>query len=188
MPIAETARLDLRVVALNDAPFILRLLNDPDFIRFIGDRGVRTLDDARRQIEERYLAHFAIHGFGPYVVRWRESGDPIGFVTLIKRDWLEHADVGYAFLPEHRGRGLAEEATRALMNYARAALRLATLAAITAPGNVRSESLLARLGFRFDRLVKPPDEDWPLGLYILPDAPLHAPAAHEGRPNDQRKV
>ena len=188
MPIAETARLDLRVVTLDDAPFILRLLNDPEFIRFIGDRGVRTLDDARRQIEERYLAHFAIHGFGPYVVRRRETGEAIGFVTLIKRDWLEHADVGYAFLPEHRGRGLAEEATRALMNYARTAFRLAPLVAITEPGHVRSEALLARLGFRFDRLVKPPDEDSPLSLFLRPDAPFPPPAAGEGRPSDQRNT
>ncbi len=167
MLIGETVRLEIRVVAMDDAPFFLRLLNDPDFLRYIGDRGVRTLEDAQRQIAERYLAHFAIHGFGPYVVRLRATGEPIGIVTLIKRDWLKHADIGYALLPEYRGRGLAEEATRALIDYARTAFGLSDFAAIADPGNLRSESLLARLGFRFDRLLRPPDEDLRLSLFLL---------------------
>ena len=142
----ETQRLRLRRFSESDAPLILELLNDPAWIRFIGDRNVRTLDDARgylRKLGDSY----ARHGFGLYCVERKDDGEPVGMCGLVKRETLADPDLGFAFLERHRGCGYAEEAARATLDHARGDLALARLAAIVTPANERSVALLAKLGF-----------------------------------------
>lgn len=151
MTIAATSRLHIRHCMPADAPFLLRLLNTEGWLRFIGDRGLRTEEDALRYLENKIFPSYAKHGFGAYVLEIKESGLPIGMSTLVKRDHLEHVDLGYALLPEHMGKGYAAEASEAVMQYAREALGLTTLLAIVQPDNVASIGLLRKLGFGYER-------------------------------------
>jgi RimJ/RimL family protein N-acetyltransferase len=144
----ETPRLKLREFVPEDAAFILELVNEPDWLRFIGDRGIRDLDAARRYIVDGPRAMQAKHGFSLWCVEDREGGVPLGMCGLIKRDTLEHVDLGFAFLSRYRGRGYAREAAAAMLEQARR-LGLPRIAAITVPANARSIHLLEQLGFRF---------------------------------------
>jgi RimJ/RimL family protein N-acetyltransferase len=151
-PIAETERLRLRPFRESDAPLILELLNDPGWLRFIGDRNVRSLEDARgylRKLDEAY----ARHGFGLYRVERASDGEPLGMCGLVKRDTLDDPDLGFAFLARHRGSGYAEEAARATLRHAARDLGLGRLAAVATPDNERSARLLAKLGFARERMT-----------------------------------
>ncbi len=150
----ETERLTIRPFTNDDAEFVLRLLNDPDFIRHIADRGVRTLSQSCDYLAAGPLASYAKHGFGLWRVARKDDDVPIGMCGLLKRDALEHVDVGYAFLPEHRGRGFAREAVVATLAHARDVVRLARVVAIVSPGNAPSIRLLESLGFGFERMVR----------------------------------
>jgi len=150
----ETARLVLRELTIADAPFILALLNDPEWLRHIGDRNVRTLADAEAFIVDRLMAHYRERGFGFWLVVAKNDGASIGMCGLIKREGLDDIDVGYAFLPAYRGMGLAFEAAGAAVAYARDRLGLKRLVAITGEENAASARLLERLGLRYERLIQ----------------------------------
>ena len=141
-----TERLMLRPMTAADAPLMLALLNDPDFLRFVGDRQVRTVDEARRYVEKGPLASYARHGYGPYTVVLKPGADAVGICGLFKRDHLPDPDIGFAFLPAWRGSGLAGEAARAVLADAKARLGITRVLAIVDPGNARSIALLERLG------------------------------------------
>ena len=147
-----TARLSLRELDAADDGFILELLNEPSFREQIGDKGVRTLEDARGYIETGPRASYARHGFGLYAVELKDGGPAIGICGLLKRDALEDPDVGFALLPRFWSKGYAFEAAAAVLERARAVHGLRRVLAITAPGNTASIQLLGRLGFRFEGL------------------------------------
>lgn len=148
--ILETNRLVLRRMSLDDDAFIRTLLNEPSFIRYIGDRGVRTLDDARRYIADGPLASYERTGFGLYVVETRGDCAPIGICGLLKRDTLGHPDLGFAFLPRFWSQGYAYESAAAVLDYARSTLGIQRILAITSPDNISSIKLLTRLGFSYE--------------------------------------
>ena len=147
--VARTDRLRLRLVDARDAAVYLDILNDPAFIEHIGDRGVRTLEDAVKSIEEGPVAMQRTRGHSMYMVELLEGAVPVGLSGLIKRDTLEDVDIGYAFLARHRGQGYAFEAAQAVVAHART-LGIPRLAAITTPGNAPSIGLLLSLGMRFE--------------------------------------
>ncbi len=153
MPAIETDRLILRRLTEADAGFVLELLNDAAFIQNIGDRGVRTVEDARAYIRAGPAASYAAHGFGLYAVERKEAPGPIGICGLLIRGGLDAPDLGFAFLAPHRARGYATEAARAVLAEARGPLGLDRILAITAPGNAASENVLRKLAFRFERTV-----------------------------------
>ena len=171
MPVLETERLALRDAAPEDAEFILRLLNEPSFLRFIGDRGVRTLDDAGRYIAERLIASYAQNGFGLWVVERKESPGPIGICGLVKRDVLPDADIGFAFLPEHWSNGYAFEAALGVKDYALGTLRLPRLLAVVNPDNTASIKLLDKLGLEFVGTIELASNEPPVRLFELDAAP-----------------
>jgi RimJ/RimL family protein N-acetyltransferase len=164
MKILETERLVLRQFTFEDADFILRLLNEPSFIQNIGDRGVRTLEDARSYILRVPLDSYEKNGFGLYLVILKESGKPIGMCGLIKRDQLEDVDIGYAFLPEFWSKGYAVEAALAVKEYARDVIGLKRLIAITDPENQASIRVLEKIGLRFEKMVRLSEDDIELKL------------------------
>src|SRR6185503_18613176 len=131
----ETTRLTIRRLSADDAEFILKLLNEPSWLRFIGDKGVRTVEDARAYILNGPVEMYSRLGFGLYLVELKEEGISIGMCGLIKRDALEDVDIGFAFLPEYWGKGYAYEAAAAVMSYARSALGLKRVVAITSVDN-----------------------------------------------------
>ena len=165
MNIAETERLRIRRFDIGDAPFILELLNEPSWIRFIGNKNIRTLDDARRYLENGPLAMYARVGFGLYAVESKERAAPLGMCGLIKREALADVDLGFAFLPAHWGKGIAFESASAVMSHGRSALGLRRIIAILSQDNERSRRLLGRLGFRFERTVRLAGDDEELDLY-----------------------
>jgi RimJ/RimL family protein N-acetyltransferase len=147
-------RLLLRELTLADAPFILALLNDPDFHRYIGDRGIRTLLDAENYIQQGPAVSYARYGHGLYLVVRKEDGASLGICGLIKRDTLDQVDIGYAFLPQYRGQGYGIEAAQAALADGKNRLGIGQVVAIVTPGNERSVALLAKLGLVRSRLVK----------------------------------
>lgn len=163
--VAETERLTLRRLTVEDAPFILELVNDADWLRYIGDKGVRNLEDARRYIESGPMESYARHGFGLFLVGRRPAGTPLGMCGLIKRDGLDDVDVGYAFLPRFRGCGYAAEAGAAALRFAREGAGLKRVVAITTPDNARSIRVLERLGFSFERMVRLTPESHDVRLF-----------------------
>jgi RimJ/RimL family protein N-acetyltransferase len=163
--ILETPRLTLRTFTLEDAPFAHALVNDPDWIANIGDRGVRTLKDARGYLERGPVAMFDRLGFSLYLVALRESGTPIGMCGLIRRPGLDDVDVGFAFLPAFRGQGYALESARAVLEHGMGTLGLTRVVAIVSPGNAPSVRLLEKLAFAFERRMKLPNDEFELLLY-----------------------
>ena len=171
MTVLETPRLRLRRLDHADAPFILRLVNEPSWRQNIGDKGVRTLEDAVRYLTEGPLAMYARHGFGLYAVTRRGDDAPIGLCGLIRRDTLPDADIGYAFLPEFWGQGYAREAAVATLDHARRDFALPRLLAITAPHNAASIRLLEQLGFALERVECLGGATQPSHVYALALAP-----------------
>lgn len=152
--ILETERLVLRRFTLEDAPLILHLLNEPLFLRFIGDKNVRTPDDARLYLTNGPLASYAKHSFGLFHVSRKADGTPIGMCGLLKRDTLEDVDVGFAYLPQFAGQGYATEAAQATLDYGHRVLGLKRIVAITAPDNQASMNVLQKIGLRHTATVK----------------------------------
>ena len=149
----DTPRLRLRPFTPADAPFALRLLNEPSFLHYIGDKQVRTETDALRYLETGPLASYTRHGHGLMAVELKATGSPIGMCGLLKRDNLDHPDLGYAFLPEAWGQGYALEAGRAVMDQAERALGFTRILAVVSPDNEPSIRLLEKLGFKFENLI-----------------------------------
>ena len=156
MQVLETTRLRLRRLTPDDAPFILGLLNDPLFLRFVGDKGIRTVEGARDYIVTGPMASYATHGFGLYHVSLKETGAPIGMCGLLKRETLEDVDVGFAYLPQFGGQGYATEAAIGTMQYGRTVLGLKRIVAITAPDNLASQNVLRKIGLHHERTIRLP--------------------------------
>jgi ribosomal-protein-alanine N-acetyltransferase len=167
MKVIETERLILRRIKVADAAFILDLLNQPSFLRFIGDRGVRSLADAEKYIRLGPLDSYARLGFGLYRVELKDGRAPAGICGLIKRETLEDVDIGFAFLPQFWSKGYAFESASAVMAYAREVLKLKRVLAIVAPDNEASIKLIEKLGMKFERPITWPGDDKELKLYAL---------------------
>jgi ribosomal-protein-alanine N-acetyltransferase len=154
MTILETERLIVRRLCNDDAEFILNLLNQPSFLRYIGDKGVRNIEGAVDYIQTGPIASYERFGFGLYLVELKDTGAPVGMCGLLKRDSLPDVDVGFAFLPDYWSQGLAFEAAAAVMTYAREVLGLRRIVAITSLDNDASIRLLEKIGLRFEGLIK----------------------------------
>src|ERR1700752_370154 len=148
----ETDRLLLRPVTPDDAPFALTLLNEPSFLRFIGDKKVRNLEDARQYLLTGPIASYKRNGFGLLLVELKDSNIPAGMCGLLKREELPDPDIGFAFVPDYWGRGFAFEAASAVLKDARERLKLNRILAIVSPDNDASIKLLERLGLNFQRI------------------------------------
>jgi RimJ/RimL family protein N-acetyltransferase len=165
--VLQTERLRLRHMTPGDAEFMLGLLNDPGWHRYIGDRGIRTVDGAREHLLKGPIAMVARLGFGFYLVERKEDGLPIGLCGLAKRDFLADVDIGYAFLPQYGGQGYAFEAAQGVLAHARD-LGLKRLVATVVPDNAASIRLLQKLGLRFECAIAAPDTGRALHLFGMP--------------------
>lgn len=156
----ETARLQLRELEVEDAPFFLEILNEPAFVENVGDRGVRTTAAAADYIRERIQPSYRTFGHGMWLVARKEDGEPVGICGLLKRETLEDVDIGFSFLERYWNNGFAREAAAACMSYGWTKVGLERLIAITAQQNTSSIRLLQKLGLHFEKLTK-----------LTPDAP-----------------
>ncbi len=165
MPPLETARLTLRAFTQDDAAFIVELLNDPDWLRFIGDRKVRSIADAQAYLSNGPIAHEARHGFALGAVQRTGDGALVGMCGLIRREGLDDVDLGYAFLPAYRGQGYAREAAAAWLACGFERHGLKRIVAITAVDNAASGKVLEAIGMRFERRLRVPGHDDDSMLY-----------------------
>lgn len=165
MKVLETERLILRHQGIEDAEFIFTLVNDSSWLRFIGDRGVHTLQDARDYIRKGAMESYARHGFGLYLTILKDSGTPIGICGLVKRETLMDVDIGFAFLPQFVGKGYACESASAVMAHAKNDIGLKRVVAITSLDNHGSIRVLEKLGLRFERMIRPTDDKDEVALY-----------------------
>jgi RimJ/RimL family protein N-acetyltransferase len=165
MNILETERLILRELNLDDAPFILELLNDPSFIQFIGDKGVKCVGEASQYILTGPIESYQQHGYGLYLVELKTIGESIGICGLVKRSSLPDADIGFAFLPSYRSKGYAYEAAAAVLAYGQQSLGLKRILGITLPENSNSIKVLRKIGLRYDRMMRLINEDREVMLF-----------------------
>lgn len=156
MKILETERLILREITADDAAFTLDLLNQPSFIKYIGDRGVRDLEQARAFIEDRYRKSYREHGYGLYVVELKSEGSPVGICGFVRRAELPAPDLGFAFLPQYERKGYGFESAEAVLRFGSESLGISHVLAITSLDNEPSGRLLVKLGFVFERFVGSP--------------------------------
>ena len=150
---------------LDDADLMLAIWNDPAFVRFVGDRGVRTIEQARVALEEGALSLYARYGYGPFCMIRKSDGTRIGICGLFRRDNLEDPDIGFAVLPQYSGAGLAWEAADAVVAHARDDLGIEVLTAIVSPDNRASIGLIEKLGFSYERGITMPGESSEISLY-----------------------
>ena len=155
----ETDRLTIRQLTLADAPFIVELVNTPGWLRFIGERNIKTSEQAENYLKNGPMASYAQNGFGLYGVELKSEKTPIGMCGLIKRETLPDPDIGFAFLPEFTGSGFAFEAANAVMSLATNTLKLLVVLAITLPENEPSRKLLEKIGLKFVRMTSSPDKE-----------------------------
>ena len=158
LKVLETDRLILRRLSVEDAEFIFRLLNDPSFLRYIGDKGVRTIADAGDYILQGPIRSYERFGFGLYLAELKNGGIPIGICGLLKREALADIDIGFAFLPQFRKKGYAFESATAVMAYGRDVIGIKRLVAITDSDNTSSINILGKLGLRFERMIRMSDD------------------------------
>ena len=166
MKTRQTRRLTIEPLDSNDAAFTMAILNDPDFIAFVGDREIRTVDDAKKYIVDRILPHYREHGFGMAAVRRRDNGETIGMCGLVNRDSLNYIDIGYAFLPSARGEGFALEACQEVMEMGKSDVGLDELAAIISPENKASRALAVKLGMKLELMVRLEPDEQEVCLYL----------------------
>lgn len=171
MTVIQTGRLVLRRLDAKDAPFILELLNEAAFLRFIGDKGVRNLDDARAYILKGPVNSYERHGFGLYAV-CLPDGTALGICGLVRRDGLADVDVGFAFLSRHHSRGYAVESATAVLAYARQVLQLRRIVAITSPENRDSIAVLEKIGLKFEGMIRLEEYGPELKLFGTPQAQM----------------
>jgi RimJ/RimL family protein N-acetyltransferase len=154
MQVLETDRLSLRLLNEDDASFILRLVNEPSWLRFIGDKGVRSLEDARGYLRNGPLDMYARYGFGLYLVVRKDDSMPLGMCGLLKRDSLPDVDIGFAFVPEAWGRGYAFESAAAVLAKGRDEFGLRRIVAVTSLDNASSIRVLEKIGLSFERVIE----------------------------------
>lgn len=158
--IAESERLKIRAFTLGDAEFIIALLNSPGWIKFIGDRNVKTIEEAGNYLRDKIIESYNQFGYGFYLVERKSDSQALGMCGLAKRDYLDHADLGFAFLPQFHGKGYAFESCTALFQSIIKSHKIEKLHAITVPENENSIQLLQKLGFSFlEKMTHPVEED-----------------------------
>lgn len=166
MKLLKTDRLIIQEFTINDAPFYYALVNDPDWIKYIGKRNINSIADAEQYLTTEIIVSYEKFGFGFYLVKTIDGNHSIGTVGLIDREGMDNVEVGFAFLPGYRSKGFAFEATKAILDYAAKTLKISPIVAVTHLENKQSGKLLERLGFRFDKIIKPTSFEEPKKLFI----------------------
>jgi len=151
--IAETSRLKIRQLTVDDAAFVLRLTNEPSTIENIGDKGLRTIDDAEQFILEGPWTEQHDQGYGQFAIELKTDNELIGVCGILYRTKLELTDVGFALLPAFWRQGFAFEAASAVMDYGHDVLGVYNITGLTSDSNMASISLLEKLGMRYQKMV-----------------------------------
>ena len=165
MNIIKTERLLINRITLDDAPYILELMNDKDWIRNIGDRGMKSIEDVEEYIRTKFLKTYEESNIGFYSLILQKSHEFIGIAGLVDREGIDYIDIGYGLLPDYRGKGYALEASQAIYDYGYKELKIEKIVAIVNPDNSSSIQLLSKLGLKFEKMVRFPDEEKDIMLF-----------------------
>ena len=165
MPIAETSRLFISKITIEDSRFFLELVNTPHWLKYIGDRKIKTVKDAKGYLRNVTLKSFTDFGFGFYKLQIKDTNKTIGICGLVKRKQLDDVEIGFALLPEYEGKGFGHEASLSVLELAKETFGLEKITAITLPTNISSIKLLEKLGLTFEKKVKPFEDDEELLLF-----------------------
>ncbi|WP_157972802.1 GNAT family N-acetyltransferase [Aureibaculum luteum] len=165
MRLLSTSRLELDFATKKDAAFLFELMNDPAYLKNIGDRNIKTITDAENFIADKYIKSYKDNGYGYYIIKLKENLKPIGICGIVNREEMSFFDIGYAVLPEHRNKGFAYEATKALYDFAQSTLKINEIAAITDPENHESIALIKKLGMKYKKKIQLPNDDIECHLY-----------------------
>lgn len=165
--VIETERLRLHAISVDDAELMLAIWSDPEFIRNVADREIRTKEQAIEAIKDGAQKLFEDYGYGPYGISLKSDGAMIGICGIFRRENLEDADIGFSVLPDFCGNGYAGEAAAAVVAYARDELGLGALCAIVSPDNEPSIGLIEKLGLKFERMITMPGETDAICLYSM---------------------
>ncbi len=163
----ETERLILRPASADDADLLLKSMNTDEFIRFVGDRNVRTLEQARNYIAEKHLPQIERLGYGNFTIIEKSSGNKIGGCGLFHRDGLEVVDIGFSFLPEYYGKGFGYESASRILKAGFEDFGLSAVSAITVKENIASQKLIEKLGLTFRKIVHLPNDPADLLYYEI---------------------
>ena len=163
--VIETKRLIIRKFTVDDSAFMLELLNTPDWLRFIGDRNIRTLEQAEQYLLNGYMKSYQDYGFGFYVVAVKETQESIGICGIVKREGLEDVDIGFAFFQQFMGKGYGYESASAVLNYALNDLKIKRIVAIVDPENIVSIALIKKIGMQFEKMIQVSPKDIELMLF-----------------------
>ncbi len=153
LKVLETERLILRWITADDVEFIHALMNEPSYLRFIGDKGIRTIADACEYILNGPVDSYENFGYGLYLTELKEDGAPVGICGLVNRELIEDVDIGFAFLPKYWAMGYAHESAKAVITYGKTVVGLKRIVAITAADNQSSIRLIEKIGMRFEKMV-----------------------------------
>jgi RimJ/RimL family protein N-acetyltransferase len=167
MIVLETERLQLSRLSYDDCEFIVELVNEPSFKRYIGDKNVKSQDDARRYLREGPIGNYEQFGYGLFLVNLRDTETPAGICGLVKREEFEDPDIGFAFLKRYRENGYASESAKAVLEYGFETLELRRIIALADPDNEPSLRLLERLGFVYEREVRMPEDNHDINLFSI---------------------
>lgn len=167
MIVLETERLQLSRLSYDDCEFIVELVNEPSFKRYIGDKNVKSHDDARRYLREGPIGNYEQFGYGLFLVNLRDTEIPAGICGLVKREEFDDPDIGFAFLKRHRENGYASESAKAVLEYGFETLKLRRIIALADPDNEPSIRLLEKLGFVNERAVRMPEDDHDINLFSI---------------------
>ena len=165
--IIETERLLLQPMKLDDSDFVLDLYNSPNFIKFIGDRNMRTIADAENYIKTKFLPHFKKLGYGNFLIKLKSDGTKIGSVGIFQREGLEIQDIGFSFLPDYEGKGYGFDAASKLMETLFSEFGLKKISAITTNENIASQKLIEKLGLKYVKMIRLPDDEEELRYYMI---------------------
>lgn len=145
----ESKRLLIRDTFVSDAPFYFELFNDPDWIKFISDKNLKSVEETEVYLKDILFKNSKTGGLGFFTVILKETGEPIGTSTALQREKLDYIDIGYGFLPKGRGKGYAIEATKLIIQYVREKFNQKKVYAFTVPENEKSQNLLKKLNFKY---------------------------------------
>jgi [ribosomal protein S5]-alanine N-acetyltransferase len=163
--ILATERLKLRLITVDDAEFVLQLMNEPSFHKNIGDRGLRTVAQAADYLEKNTFTMYREHGFGLWMVELKTTGERIGICGLLKRPTLDNVDIGFAYMPAHWGKGFALEAASGVLKYGHDNLGLKRIVGIVSPHNAASIRILEKLGMKYEKTITLPPKNDEVLLY-----------------------
>jgi ribosomal-protein-alanine N-acetyltransferase len=145
IPTLETERLILRSFGEDDVATFFELSQDPDVVRYVGDRRVPTLQEAWRGVAG-WLGHWALRGYGQWAIEERGSGRLIGRAGIINPAEWPGPEVGYLLGRAWWGHGYATEAARAAMDWGFREIGFDELISLIDPANAASIAVATRLG------------------------------------------